>query len=95
MVSSGATELEDVGRAITEGPRTEIYPQPALPPLILQRVSALGVQRILALARRAGAEDRLAYDEPPTGSYPSDMSSVRHSRAALSKASTAGSVTSC
>jgi len=29
---------------------------------------------IVILSQALGAEDRLAYDEPPTGSYPSDMS---------------------
>ena len=42
------------GTVITVGAQPEIYPQPALPPLISTRVSPSGVQAILAAARRAG-----------------------------------------
>ncbi len=42
------------GRVITVGPQIAIYPGPALPNLLLQRVSQAGVQRILEAARTAG-----------------------------------------
>lgn len=42
------------GRLITEGPQIEIYPGPALPNLLVQRISEEGVQAILRAARDAG-----------------------------------------
>ena len=45
-------------RVIIEGAQTEIYPQPALPPLLVQQVTPEGVQRLLELARAAGLMDK-------------------------------------
>jgi hypothetical protein len=42
------------GRLVTEGAQTEIYPQPALPALLVQQLTEDGVQRILELAGDAG-----------------------------------------
>ena len=42
------------GRVITEGPVIEIYPGPALPNLLVSRVSEAGLQAILAAAADAG-----------------------------------------
>ena len=42
------------GRVITQGPQIELYPGPALPNLLVSRVSEEGLQRILADARDAG-----------------------------------------
>ena len=42
------------GTLITEGAQTEIYPGPALPPLLAQTISESGVQAILAAAKDAG-----------------------------------------
>jgi hypothetical protein len=42
------------GRVVTQGPQIEIYPGPALPNLLVTRVSEAGLQRILAAARDAG-----------------------------------------
>jgi hypothetical protein len=54
LVRLPAVSLFGDGRLITEGAQTEIYPQPALPPLLVQQLSETGVQRILELARDAG-----------------------------------------
>ena len=42
------------GTVILEGPQIEIYPQPALPPLVATPISEGGVQAILGAAREAG-----------------------------------------
>jgi hypothetical protein len=42
------------GTLITTGAQTEIYPQPALPPLLVQHLNEDAVQRILQLAKDAG-----------------------------------------
>jgi hypothetical protein len=42
------------GTLITTGAQTEIYPQPALPPVLVQHLSEDAVQRILELAKEAG-----------------------------------------
>jgi hypothetical protein len=49
-----AFSLYGDGKLVTEGPQTEIYPGPALPNLLVQRISEDGVQAILAAARDAG-----------------------------------------
>lgn len=53
------------GRVVTVGPMIEIYPPPALPPLIVQKLSEDGIQAILAAAGDAGllGPDR-TYDDP-------------------------------
>jgi hypothetical protein len=45
------------GTLVTEGVHTEIYPGPALPPLLAQTISEDGVQAILAAAKDAGLLD--------------------------------------
>ena len=42
------------GRIVTEGPQIEIHPQPALPNLLVRRVTEDGVQAILEAASDAG-----------------------------------------
>jgi len=42
------------GTLITLGAQTEIYPQPALPPLFVQHLTEEGIQTILQLAEEAG-----------------------------------------
>jgi len=42
------------GTLITLGAQTEIYPQPALPPLLVQHLTEDGIQEILRLAQEAG-----------------------------------------
>ncbi len=42
------------GTVITEGPQIAIYPGPALPNLIATKITAAGLQRLLALAADAG-----------------------------------------
>jgi len=42
------------GRVVTEGPVIEIYPGPALPNLLVSRVSEAGLQAMLAAAADAG-----------------------------------------
>lgn len=44
----------DDGRVITEGPIPAIYPGPALPNLLVRRISARSVDRLAARARAAG-----------------------------------------
>src|SRR6266540_2817754 len=46
------------GSVITEGAQIEIYPQSALPPLLVQQLTPEGVQRLLELAREAGLMDK-------------------------------------
>jgi hypothetical protein len=58
------------GRVIVEGAHTEIYPQPALLALLVQRVTPEGVQRLLELARDAGL---LGPDASYTTMHVSDM----------------------
>jgi hypothetical protein len=48
------TSIYGDGRVITRGPQIEIYPGPALPNLLVSRVSEDGLQRILAAAAEAG-----------------------------------------
>jgi hypothetical protein len=45
------------GRLIVEGPMIEIYPSPALPNVLVRRLSEEGVQAILAAAEDAGLLD--------------------------------------
>lgn len=54
MVRLPSLSLFGDGRLITQGAQTEIYPQPALSPLLVQQLTEAGVQRILELARGAG-----------------------------------------
>lgn len=42
------------GRVITTGPQIELYPGPALPPLLETRISEQGIQKILGEAQEAG-----------------------------------------
>lgn len=72
------------GRVITEGPRIQIFPRPALPNLLVTRVSEEGVQRILEEARDAGllGPDR-HYDYPfvadaPTTTFTVVAEGTRH-----------------
>jgi hypothetical protein len=44
------------GRVIVEGPQIEIYPSPALPPLVQTQLTSEGVQRLLIAARGAGLD---------------------------------------
>jgi hypothetical protein len=59
------------GRVITQGPQIEIYPGPALPNLLVSRVSEDGLQQILAAARDAGLVG-------PDASYRTRGSRTRH-----------------
>jgi hypothetical protein len=53
------------GRIVTEGPQIEIYPQPALPNLLVRRVTEDGIQAILEAARDAGLmESDATYPNP-------------------------------
>jgi len=53
------------GRVIVEGPQIEIYPGPALPNLLVFRLTEEGVQAVLEAARDAGLMDRDAsYPNP-------------------------------
>jgi hypothetical protein len=49
------------GRVITLGAQIEIYPQPALPPVMVSRVDAAGVQAILKAAFAAGLDTDVDY----------------------------------
>lgn len=53
------------GRVITVGPQMEIYPGPALPPLLVTRITEKGIQAPLNEARDAGLMDGdKRYDNP-------------------------------
>jgi hypothetical protein len=53
------------GRVIVEGPQIMIYPGPALPNLLVSRLTEEGVQAVLAAAREAGLMERDAsYPNP-------------------------------
>ncbi|MFM7718760.1 MAG: hypothetical protein ACKO8G_04600 [Actinomycetota bacterium] len=51
------------GTAIVVGPQIEIYPPPALPPLLSQRLTASGMQKVLEAARDAGVFADATYDD--------------------------------
>jgi hypothetical protein len=51
------------GTALTQGAQTEIYPGPALPPLIATPVDAEGVQAILQAALDAGLDEDHEYTD--------------------------------
>lgn len=51
------------GTVIVEGPQIMIYPAPALPPLLSQRVTESGIQKLLESARDAGAFEDATYDD--------------------------------
>jgi len=46
------------GTLITLGAQTEIYPQPALPPVLVQHLTEDGIQQVLQWARDAGLLDK-------------------------------------
>ncbi|MFA5890004.1 MAG: hypothetical protein WDA27_03470 [Actinomycetota bacterium] len=57
--------LSGDGRIITTGPQIEIYPGPAMPNVLEQKVSEDGIQMILAAARDAGLfGPNHHYDQP-------------------------------
>jgi hypothetical protein len=65
------------GTLVTEGARTEIYPGPALPPLLAQTISEDGIQAILAAARDAGLLDGNAtYPYPCVADVPDTVFTV-------------------
>lgn len=51
------------GTVIVVGPQIMIYPAPALPPLMSQRVTETGIQKLLEAARDAGAFRDATYDD--------------------------------
>jgi len=51
------------GRAVTVGAQIEIYPQPALPPVLVRTVDEAGIQRLLAAAIRAGLDRDASYTD--------------------------------
>ncbi len=65
------------GRLIVVGPQIEIYPGPALPNLIVSRISEEGVQAILAAAREAGLmEGDARYHHPCVTDAPTTVFTV-------------------
>lgn len=59
------------GRLIMTGPQIEIFPPPALPPLLETRIGEPGIQRTLEEAREAGLFDPLDdYGQPPVADAP-------------------------
>ncbi|MCU0504184.1 MAG: hypothetical protein MUE82_00190 [Chloroflexi bacterium] len=65
------------GRVITQGPRIEIYPGPALPNLRVARISEDGLQKILAAAAEAGILGNDAhYDYPGIADAPTTIFTV-------------------
>lgn len=51
------------GRVITMGAQTEIYPQPALPPVLVQTVDPAGIQMLLRAALDAGLDRTASYTD--------------------------------
>jgi len=51
------------GRIITVGAQIDIYPQPALPPVLVRTVDEAGIQRLLAAAIRAGLGHDASYTD--------------------------------
>lgn len=65
------------GRVIVEGPQIEIYPGPALPNLLVFRLSEDGVQAILRAAREAGLmEGDAHYPMPCVADAPTTVFTV-------------------
>jgi hypothetical protein len=51
------------GRVIMTGAQIEIYPQPALPPVLVQTIDAAGIQRLLRAAIDAGLWQDASYTD--------------------------------
>lgn len=51
------------GTAIFTGPQIEIYPSPALPPVLSSRLTGSGMQKVLEAARDAGLFVDASYDD--------------------------------
>ena len=51
------------GLLVTTGPQIEIYPSPALPPLLASRLTGSGIQKVLEAARDAGLFQDATYDD--------------------------------
>jgi hypothetical protein len=51
------------GRVVTVGAQIDIYPQPALPPVLVRTVDEAGIQRLLAAAIRAGLDHDATYTD--------------------------------
>lgn len=65
------------GRLVTVGPQIEIYPGPALPNLLVTRISEEGIQAILEAARDAGLLGSDArYDHPGIADAPTTTFTV-------------------
>ncbi len=65
------------GRLIGQGPQIEIYPPPALPNVLVTRISEEGVQAILRAARDAGLMDGdSSYDYPCVTDLPTTVFTV-------------------
>ena len=64
------------GTLVTEGAQIDIYPGPALPPLLEQHVSEAGIQAILAAAAAAGLTDGNVTFPPCAADVPSTVVTV-------------------
>ncbi|MEX5269621.1 hypothetical protein [Kocuria sabuli] len=64
------------GRVVTQGPRIEIFPPPALPNLQVQHVDADAVPELVDRALRAGVADSGDLGSPPVADLPSTRFTV-------------------
>jgi hypothetical protein len=88
-----AFSLYGDGTLITEGVQTDIYPGPALPPLLEQRVSEAGIQAILAAAEAAGLMHGDVTFPPCAADVPSTV--VTLNAGGRSSVVTLGGLTTC
>lgn len=59
------------GRVITEGPQIAIYPGPALPNVLVQKISVRDVDKLVKKALDAGVGTAADYGQPPIADAPS------------------------
>lgn len=61
------------GRILTQGAQIEIYPQPALPPVVMRQVSARAIDRIAAAAVDAGLDRDARYSNASVADAPTTV----------------------
>jgi hypothetical protein len=87
------------GTVVTEGAQIEIYPQPALPPLLATPVDDQGMQAILRAAQRAGLAgpdatyDAVRVPDAPDTVFTLNLGGKRHTVTVTALGMSAGSAT--
>jgi hypothetical protein len=64
------------GRVVTEGPQIAIYPGPALPNVLVQKISAADIDKLVALGVDAGVGTAADLGSPPVADAPSTRFAV-------------------